>query len=51
MEELFRVDPETWRSELVRHKEIHGTFGDRVPQGLAVQHARLTETIGLAGSA
>jgi len=48
MEELFRVDSETWRAELVRHKEIHGTFGERVPQGLAAQQARLAENLGAA---
>ncbi len=43
MEELLRVNPADWQSELEDTKKFFEKFGDRLPAELREQHARLAQ--------
>ena len=46
LQELFRLDPESWKTEADLTEEYFGQFGDRVPQALRDQLEELRERLG-----
>jgi phosphoenolpyruvate carboxykinase (GTP) len=48
MEELFRIDPQTWLAECELTEEYFAKFGDRVPEELRSQLAALRERLASA---
>ncbi|MFN2426023.1 MAG: phosphoenolpyruvate carboxykinase (GTP) [Candidatus Binatia bacterium] len=47
MEELFRIDPEDWRTELASQKEFFEKFGDRCPPEIWAQYEATTKRVGI----
>jgi phosphoenolpyruvate carboxykinase (GTP) len=46
LEELVRFDPEAWAAQLPQVREHFAKFGDRLPEALRTQLARLEEQVG-----
>ena len=46
LEELVRFDPEAWAAQLPQVREHLARFGDRLPEALRSQLARLEEQLG-----
>jgi phosphoenolpyruvate carboxykinase (GTP) len=46
LEELVRFDPEAWAAQLPQMREHLAKFGDRLPEALRGQLARLEEQLG-----
>jgi phosphoenolpyruvate carboxykinase (GTP) len=44
--ELVRFDPEAWAAQLPQVREHLARFGDRLPEALRTQLARLEEQVG-----
>ena len=45
LEELVRFDPEAWAAQLPQVREHLARFGDRLPEALRTQLARLEEQL------
>jgi phosphoenolpyruvate carboxykinase (GTP) len=46
MAELLRFDPEAWAAQLPQVRDHFALFGDRLPQALRSQLARLEDQVG-----
>ena len=46
MDALLSVDQDKWRAEMAAVGEYMDSFGDRVPQRLREEHARIVATLG-----
>ncbi len=48
MAELFAVDPTTWLAESELTEEYFEKFGDRLPEGLQAEQAKLVQRLQAA---
>ena len=46
MNALLTVDPDSWRAEMAAVREYMDSFGDRVPEQLREEHARIVAALG-----
>jgi phosphoenolpyruvate carboxykinase (GTP) len=46
LEQLLSFDPEAWQAQLPQVRDHFATFGERLPQALRSQLARLEDQIG-----